>query len=256
MHYHEYRELTMHVKSVIEDNDEAVIRLNMTFLAFANEARRLSNLRFSEKDLRNYITAWLQTSNVNADVREMMNYIIRMKDINPNFFYTVNLDEECKFKSAILVDARCRTSYEYYGDVVSLDSTYNTNRHGLLFTSFVNVNHHGKSTFLSFALLGNEKIPSYEWVFSQWNSQMVESFEDNWFEFIAEYNIHNNTWLSDLYDNRRMWVPIYFKSEFWAVMRSLQRSESMHAFYSGFLHSRTSLVQFVHEYDNVLGIKE
>ncbi|QHN92486.1 Protein FAR-RED ELONGATED HYPOCOTYL [Arachis hypogaea] len=39
-------------------------------------------------------------------------------------------------------------------------------------------------------------------------------------------------------------------------MRSTQRSESMHAFYGGYLHSKTSLVQFVHEYDNVLGVKE
>ncbi|XP_057730907.1 protein FAR1-RELATED SEQUENCE 5-like [Arachis stenosperma] len=60
----------------------------------------------------------------------------------------------------------------------------------------------------------------------------------------------------NLYDDRRMWVPIYFKGEFWAEMRSTQRSESMHAFYGGYLHSKTSLVQFVHEYDNVLGVKE
>ncbi|XP_016168506.1 protein FAR1-RELATED SEQUENCE 9-like [Arachis ipaensis] len=53
-----------------------------------------------------------------------------------------------------------------------------------------------------------------------------------------------------------MWVPIYFKGEFWAAMRSTQRSESMHTFYGGFLHSKTSLVQLVHEYDNVLGVKE
>ncbi|XP_016163310.1 protein FAR1-RELATED SEQUENCE 5-like [Arachis ipaensis] len=223
--------------------------------------------------------------------------------------------------SARKVDARCRASYKYYGDVVSVDSTYSTNRHGLLFASFVGVNHHGKSTFLGCALLGNEEIPSYEWVFSQWvkcmgtapqriitdqcrsifrairnvlpdtrhrwciwhimkklphklggycryrelyddlndivwNSQTVEAFEDDWSEFIAEYNLHNNPCLSDLYDDRRMWVPIYFKGEFWASMRSTQRSESMHSFYGGFLHSRTSLVQFVHEYDNVLGIKE
>ncbi|RYQ89142.1 hypothetical protein Ahy_B09g095948 isoform E [Arachis hypogaea] len=62
--------------------------------------------------------------------------------------------------------------------------------------------------------------------------------------------------LTYLYDDRRMWVPIYFKGEFWASMRSTQRSESMHAFYGGYLSSKTSLVQFVHEYDNVLGVKE
>ncbi|XP_057761147.1 protein FAR-RED ELONGATED HYPOCOTYL 3-like [Arachis stenosperma] len=30
----------------------------------------------------------------------------------------------------------------------------------------------------------------------------------------------------------------------------------MHAFYGGYLHSKTSLVQFAHEYNNVLGVKE
>ncbi|KAL4381036.1 hypothetical protein AHAS_Ahas04G0093300 [Arachis hypogaea] len=39
-------------------------------------------------------------------------------------------------------------------------------------------------------------------------------------------------------------------------MRSTQRSESMHAFYGGYLHCKSGLVQFVHEYDNVLENKE
>ncbi|RYQ89162.1 hypothetical protein Ahy_B09g095954 isoform B [Arachis hypogaea] len=168
VHYREYRQLSMHAKYVIQNNDEAGIRPNKTFLSLANEAGGPSNLGFSEKDLRNYITARLRTSNANADVREMMNYFMRMKDINPNFFYAVQLDDECKFRSAVWVDARCRASYEYYGDVVSLDSTYSTNRHGLPFASFVGVNHHGKSTPLGCALLGNEEIPSFEWVFTQW----------------------------------------------------------------------------------------
>ncbi|XP_016167864.1 protein FAR1-RELATED SEQUENCE 5-like [Arachis ipaensis] len=158
----------MHAKCVIENNDEAGIRPNKTFLALVNEAGGPSNLGFSEKDLRNYITARLRTSNVNADVREMMNYFMRMKDITPNFFYAVKLEDECRFRSAVWVDARCRASYEYYEDVVSFDSTYSTNRHELPFVSSVGVNHHGKLTLLGCALLGNEEIPSYEWVFSQW----------------------------------------------------------------------------------------
>ncbi|XP_016178404.1 protein FAR1-RELATED SEQUENCE 5-like [Arachis ipaensis] len=142
VYYHEFRDLTMHAKCVTEDNDKAGIRPNKTSLALANEDRGPSNLGFSEKELRNYITARPQTSNVNADVREMMNYFMRMKDINPNFFYAVKLDEECKFRSAVWVDARCRVSYEYFGDIMSVGSTYSTNRHGLPFVSFVGVNHH------------------------------------------------------------------------------------------------------------------
>ncbi|RYR78795.1 hypothetical protein Ahy_A01g003654 [Arachis hypogaea] len=170
-------------------------------------------------------------------------------------------------------------SYEYYGDVVSVDSTYSTNRHGLPFMSFVGVNHHGKSTLLGCTLQGNEEIPSYEWVFNQWVKCMENAPQRIITDqcrsiFHAIRNVLRETrhrWCicilrksyckslgvtADLYDDQRMWVPIYFKGEFWAAMRNTQRSESMHAFYGGFLHSRTSLVQFVHEYDNVLGIKE
>ncbi|XP_025625695.1 protein FAR1-RELATED SEQUENCE 6-like [Arachis hypogaea] len=212
-----------------------------------------------------------------------------MKEINPNFFYAIDVDDANKFKSALWVDARCRASYEYYGDVVSFDTTYRRNRHGLPFASFVGVNHHGKSTLLSCALLGSEEIPSFEWVFTQWvrciwqimkktqfklggyarygelsammnhivyNSPSSESFEVDWAAFIKEFALGQNRWLADLYANRRKWVPIFFKSEFWAGMRSTYRSESMHAFYGGYLHCKGGLVQFVHEYDNMLGNKE
>ncbi|XP_016185328.1 protein FAR1-RELATED SEQUENCE 5-like [Arachis ipaensis] len=300
VHYHEYRELTMHAKCVITDNDEAGIRPNKTYLALANEVGGSANLGFSEKDVRNYITCNLRCSDDNEDFQGMMNYFVRMKEINPNFFYAIDVDDANKFRSALWVDARCRASYEYYGDVVSFDTTYRRNRHGLPFASFVGVNHHGKSTLLGCALLGSEEIPSFEWVFTQWvrcvgtapkgiitdqckamtgairnvlpdtvhrwciwhmkksqfklggyarygelsammshivwNSPSTESFESDWASFIKHFNLGKNRWL--------------------AGMRSTQRSESMHAFYGGYLHCKSGLVQFVHEYDNVLGTKE
>ncbi|XP_016192674.1 protein FAR1-RELATED SEQUENCE 5-like [Arachis ipaensis] len=167
LHYHENRESTMHVKCMIEVNDEAGIRPDKTFLALANEVGGPSNLGFFEKDVKNYISARLRSTNINADVKEMLDYLMRMKEMNPNFFYVVNVDDDYKFQSAVWVDVRCRASYEYYGDVVSFDTTYSTNRHGLPFAAFVGVNHHGKSTLLGCALLGTEEIPSFEWVFTQ-----------------------------------------------------------------------------------------
>ncbi|XP_057745215.1 protein FAR1-RELATED SEQUENCE 5-like [Arachis stenosperma] len=128
VHYHENRELTMHVKCTIEVNDETGIRPNKTFLALANEVGGPSNLGFSEKDVRNYISSRLRSTNVNADVKEMLNYFMRIKELNSNYFYAVNINEDNKFTSTVWVDARCRASYEYYGEVISFDTTYSTNR--------------------------------------------------------------------------------------------------------------------------------
>jgi hypothetical protein len=40
------------------------------------------------------------------------------------------------------------------------------------------------------------------------------------------------------------------KDTFWAGMNTTQRSESMNAFFDGYVHSRTTLKEFVDEYDN------
>ncbi|RYR20735.1 hypothetical protein Ahy_B03g065954 [Arachis hypogaea] len=276
VHYHENRELTMHAKCIIEVNDEAGIRPNKTFLALANEVGGPSNLGFSEKDVRNYISSRLRSTNVNADVKEMLNYFMQMKELNPNYFYAVNINEDNKFTSAVWVDARCRASYEYYGEVVSFDTTYSTNRHGFPFAAFIGVNHHGKSTLLGCALLGSEEIPSFEWVFTQWLKCMgmapkgiitdqcksmfgaikkvLPNTRHQWCIWHITQKIHNK--LGDLFKDRHMWVPIFFKGQFWASMKSTQRSEGMHSFFGGYLNCKTSLVQFVHEFDNVLGTKE
>ncbi|RYR16124.1 hypothetical protein Ahy_B04g073070 isoform C [Arachis hypogaea] len=308
-----------HPCSAKQNNDEAGIRPNKTYLALTNEVGGSSNLGYSEKDERNFITSNLRCADENADVKEMISYFMRMKDINPNFFYAVDVDEVNQFKSALWVDTRCRASYEYYGDVVSFDTTYRRNKHGLPFASFVGVNHHGKSTLLRCTLMGNEEICCFEWVFKQWlrcmgsspqaiitgqcksmfgaiknvlpdthhrwciwyimkkiphklggyarykeiddrmhgtvwNARSVKSFKKDWSAFIVEFNLERS--YVDLYDERRMWVPIYFQGKFWVGMRSTQRSESMHAFYGGYLHFKSGLIQFVHEYDNVLGNKE
>ncbi|XP_016178611.1 protein FAR1-RELATED SEQUENCE 6-like [Arachis ipaensis] len=58
-----------------------------------------------------------------------------------------------------------------------------------------------------------------------WNSPLTESFKVDLAGFIKQFNLGQNRWLADLYANRRKWVPIFFKSEFWAGMRSTQHSE-------------------------------
>jgi hypothetical protein len=69
---------------------------------------------------------------------------------------------------------------------------------------------------------------------------------------IQRYNIGDNEWLKGLYDNRHRWVPAFMKDAFWAGMSTTQRSESMHAFFDGYVNAKTTLKHFVGQYENAL----
>ncbi|RYR53915.1 hypothetical protein Ahy_A06g029156 [Arachis hypogaea] len=65
-----------------------------------------------------------------------------------------------------------------------------------------------------------------------WNFHSKDSFDRNWNDFLLNFGLADNKWLSDLYEDRHIWVPIYLDHHFWAGMRSTQRSESMHSFFN------------------------
>ncbi|OAY70578.1 Protein FAR-RED IMPAIRED RESPONSE 1, partial [Ananas comosus] len=87
------------------------------------------------------------------------------------------------------------------------------------------------------------------------NSIVVEAeieFEKKWKRMIACYALENNQWLSGLYKERHKWIPAYVKDTFWAGMSTTQRSESMNAFFDGYVNSKTSLKQFVEQYESAI----
>jgi len=87
---------------------------------------------------------------------------------------------------------------------------------------------------------------------SVYDSQSVEEFETSWDQLITTYNLHENAWLQSLYAEREHWVPAFLKDYFWAGMSTTQRSESMNAFFDGYVHAKTNLKEFVDQFDNAL----
>ncbi|XP_056697722.1 protein FAR1-RELATED SEQUENCE 5-like [Spinacia oleracea] len=57
------------------------------------------------------------------------------------------------------------------------------------------------------------------------DSLHVEEFEKRWEEVVEKYKLHTIKWFDEMYTVRHRWVPVYFKSDFWAGMSSTQRSE-------------------------------
>ena len=69
---------------------------------------------------------------------------------------------------------------------------------------------------------------------------------------IIEYDLGENEWLQGLYNERHRWVPCYLKNNFWARMSTTQCSEGMNAFFDGYVNSKTTLKQFMEQYNNAL----
>ncbi|XP_022891506.1 protein FAR1-RELATED SEQUENCE 5-like [Olea europaea var. sylvestris] len=159
------------------------------------------------------------------------------------------------------------TAYKEFSNVVTFDATYLINKYDMSFAPFVGVNHHGQPTLLGCGLLSNEDTNTFVWLFRTWLQYMhdiaphgiitdqdraIEEFEDGWIAMIDTYGLHENDWLSRLYENRERWVLYFLKTIFWTGMSTTQKSESMNAFFDRYVHSKTSLKQFVEQYEHAL----
>ncbi|KAI8550675.1 hypothetical protein RHMOL_Rhmol06G0126200 [Rhododendron molle] len=63
-------------------------------------------------------------------------------------------------------------AYRYFGDVVTFDTTYRTNKYDMPFAPFTGVNHHMQSIQYGCALLQDETETTFEWLFKTWLDAM------------------------------------------------------------------------------------
>ncbi|XP_042954728.1 protein FAR1-RELATED SEQUENCE 5-like [Carya illinoinensis] len=304
---------------ILDLNDRAGIRMNKNYYSLVVDAGGFENLTFQEKDCRNFIDKARHLRLGKGGGEALNQYFQRMRDQNDGFVSNMDVDDDGRLQNVFWADARSRAAYEYFGDVVTFDTTSLTNRYGMPFAPFVGVNHHGQSILLGAGLISNEDTHTFVWLFKMWldcmngqapkaiitdqdramksaiaivfpetrhryclwhimrklpeklgshscfnmglktdiqtavyDSQTRTEFDQSWGELLVKYDLLGNNWLQTLYEERHFWVPAYMKTVFWAGMSTTQRSKSMNAFFNGYVHSRTTLKEFVDQFDNAL----
>ncbi|XP_062172023.1 protein FAR-RED IMPAIRED RESPONSE 1-like [Alnus glutinosa] len=313
-----HKKLDLATKRKLDIDDRVGIRTNKIYNSLAVEAGGYENLTFGEKECRNYIAKSRRLCLGTGGAAALRDYFDRMRKVNDDFYFDMDVDDECRLKNVFWADARSRSSYEDFGDVVTFNTTYLTNKYEMPFAPFVGANHHGQSMLLGAALILSEDTATFVWLFEAWlkcmkgrapgtiitdqdramksaikkvfpnarhrfclwhvlkklpekfgshlqykaiksairncvyNSQTCDEFDASWQTLLECYNLEDNAWLRGLYNERTFWVPAYLKDVFWAGMTTTQRSESMNAFFDGYVHSSTSLKEFVDQYDNAL----
>jgi hypothetical protein len=157
-----------YMKRRLELNDQAGISVSRNFRSLVVEADGYENLTFGEKDCRNYIDKVRRLRLGSGDAEAIQNYFGRMQRQNSQFYYVMDVDDESRLQNVFWADARCRAAYEYFGEVITFDTTYLTNKYDMPFAPFVGVNHHGQSILLGCALLSNEDTKTFTWLFKTW----------------------------------------------------------------------------------------
>lgn len=132
-----------------------------------NEAHGAQYLGFSRKDACNDLDRLRRHTKVeNGDASSLIHYFINKSNKEPYFYWNVQVDDDDRVMNFFFRDYRCLVDYEYFGDVVSVDTSYKTNRNNLVCAPFVGINHHKQNVLFGMAVLSDETESSFEWLFN------------------------------------------------------------------------------------------
>ncbi|PIA24711.1 hypothetical protein AQUCO_78000002v1 [Aquilegia coerulea] len=165
-----HRHVSGTARSLIDTLQAAGIGPTGVMNVLAKESGGFKNVGFSTVDCRNYITNRQRTLGTGG--QHVLDYLRRMQAENPTFVYAIQGDNEHSAGNIFWADATSMTNYNYFGDTVTFDTTYRTNRYRVPFAPFTGLNHHGHPVLFGCALLLNESETSFIWLFETWLAVM------------------------------------------------------------------------------------
>nr|KAJ0209844.1 hypothetical protein LSAT_V11C400183770 [Lactuca sativa] len=168
----------------------------------------------------------------------------------PNYAFEFNCQDDvldCMFWA----DEMEKAYYAEFGDVISFDATFRTNKYRMVFVSFTAIDHHKKS--ISDDLFTNTDFRKR---FSKlvWDINMKpDVFEVKWGLLMKEFNLEDTRWFEDMFTIRDSWIPRYFSDiPMCGLMKTTSRSESMNSFFNTYSESGNLLLNFMMNYDTAI----
>ncbi|KAI8563743.1 hypothetical protein RHMOL_Rhmol03G0132600 [Rhododendron molle] len=166
-----HRKVTSAKRALAEQLSQANVPTCQQMSIFEVQAGGLKNVGFGLQDLYNSQRD-IRTMLLGQDADMLYEYFQIQQQKNPGFMFSMEKDDEMRLKHCFWADARARKSYQYFGDVVVFDTTYNTNRYRMIFAPILGVNHHRQTTLFGCGLLSDESSESFEWLFKEWLKAM------------------------------------------------------------------------------------
>ncbi|XP_020105097.1 protein FAR1-RELATED SEQUENCE 5-like isoform X3 [Ananas comosus] len=130
------------------------------------------NVAFPPPDYKNFLQSKRMKAMQMGDAGATLKYLQSMQFNNPSFFYAIQVDEDDKITNVFWADAKSRADFNPFGDVICFDTTYKINGYGRPLALFLGVNHHKQTVIFGAALLYDESIESFKWLFETFKISM------------------------------------------------------------------------------------
>ncbi|KAK7282384.1 hypothetical protein RIF29_11092 [Crotalaria pallida] len=162
-----HKKMSVAAKNLVEKFSEEGLPTGKVAAIFNN-----GDSSFSNRDCWNH-SRNLRTKNLDVgDAQAVFLYCKRKQLEDPNFFYSIQLDDDSRMANFFWVDARSRVAYQQFGDSITFDTTYKTNKYSMPFAPFTGVNNHYQSILFGCALIQDESEISFIWLFEKWLEAM------------------------------------------------------------------------------------
>ncbi|XP_028769836.1 protein FAR1-RELATED SEQUENCE 5-like [Neltuma alba] len=149
----------------LEIAEDVGIKQKKSFNLMSKYAGGRANLGYTKDDVKSYLTSRRKRRMVYGEAGCLFRYFQRQLTENPSFFHAYQMDSEEKITNVFWADARMLIDYACFGDVISFDTTYSTNRENRPLAIFSGFNHYRETVIFGASLLYDETIQSFEWLF-------------------------------------------------------------------------------------------
>jgi hypothetical protein len=190
-HLASHRQIDKHTKEMIRHLRENNVSLTRVNLVMGSLFGSMDKVPFSKKTLRT-VCSNIAKEALEDDMRKTLETFRDKIARDARFVFTVELDEDNRLSSLMWTSGRSRSLYKHFGDVVTFDTTYETNIYKMPFGMFVGVNNHFQSVIFAGVLLSNERAVNFKWAFLEFIAMMGGKAPQTMLTGIVEFSCYLN----------------------------------------------------------------
>ncbi|KAL5581286.1 hypothetical protein UlMin_013728 [Ulmus minor] len=130
------------------------------------------DLSYDPIDYKNKLPSNRSREMRDGEAEKMLQYFQQKQVKNPSFFYAMQPDADDRITNVFWADAKMVMDFNDFGDIVCFDTTYRLHKDYRPFAPFIGINHHKQMVIFGAALLYDETVESYKWLFQTFTEAM------------------------------------------------------------------------------------